>query len=268
MPQSARPKKALGQHFIINPGICPKMVAASGLDRSFSVLEIGPGLGILTAELAKTAKKVVAVELDGDLIPKLRENMRAFDHVEIMQGDILKLDLAEIIKTRLDGGRIAVFGNLPYYITSPIIMRLLESRLPAEMVVAMVQREAAQRLCAVPGSRQAGAVTMAVRYYSRPQICFDVSPGSFFPPPKVTSSVIKLEVLAQPSVAPRDPGRMFAIIKAAFAQRRKTAANAIAAGLGVEKAAVETALDDLGLPREIRPERLTMEQFAQISDRI
>lgn len=264
-PRTA-PKKAYGQNFIVNPGICPKMVAAAGIDERFGVLEIGPGKGALTTAIAERAQKVVAVELDADLLPPLRENLRAYNNVEIVQGDILKLDIARLIAEHFSGLRVAVMGNLPYYITSPILMNLLEARLPIESVTAMVQREAAVRLCAEPGSRESGAVTLAVHYYSTPHLLFDVSPGSFYPRPKVTSSVIRLDVRALPAVQPRDEKGMFAVIKAAFSQRRKTAANAISAGMRLPKAVVQQALDDIGADAAIRPERLTLAQYAQLSD--
>lgn len=259
------PKKAYGQNFIVNPGICPKMVASSGIDKSFGVLEIGPGLGALTSELARAAKKVVAIEIDAELIPRLTENTSEFDNIEIICGDIMKLDIAQIISQHFCGMDVAVFGNLPYYITSPIIMKLLEERLAVKMIVAMVQREAAERLCAAPGSRETGAVTLAVRYYSDPKKLFDVAPGSFFPVPKVTSSVIKLDVLQQPLVRPQDEKDMFATIKAAFSQRRKTAANSISAGLGIDKGTVKAALEQSGLASDIRPERMTLADFASLS---
>ena len=260
------PKKAYGQNFIINPGICPKMVAQSGLDGSFGVVEIGPGLGALTRELAAAARRVVAIEIDGELIPKLQQETADFDNIEIVHGDVMKLDLKELINTRFGGMDVAVFGNLPYYITSPIIMKLLEEKLPIKMVVAMVQREAAERLCAAPGSRETGAVSLAVRYYSRPHKLFDVAPGSFYPRPKVTSSVIKLDVLEQPAACPCDKKRMFAIIKAAFSQRRKTAANSISSGTDIDKADIIKALVHIGVTEDIRPERLTIAQFAALSD--
>ena len=260
------PKKAYGQNFIINPGICPKMVTQSGLDGSYGVVEIGPGLGALTRELAAAARKVVAIEIDGELIPKLEKETADFDNIEIVHGDVMKLDLKELIETRFAGMDVAVFGNLPYYITSPIIMKLLEDRLPIKMVTAMVQREAAERLCAEPGSRETGAVSLAVRYYSVPRILFDVAPGSFYPRPKVTSSVIKLDVLEQPAVRPADEGHMFAIIKAAFSQRRKTAANSVSSGTGINKSRIIEALGQIDVSADIRPERLTIAQFAALSD--
>lgn len=262
------PKKAYGQNFIVNPGICPKMVDASGIDDTFGVLEIGPGLGALTTQLANMARKVVAIELDKDLLSRLHENICMHDNITVIHGDVMQLDLARIIEQHFDGMPVAVFGNLPYYITSPIIMRLLEEELPVQMIVAMVQKEAAQRLCAKPSSRETGAVTLAVRYYSEPAMLFDVSPGSFFPQPKVTSSVIKLDVLKERAACPKDKRHMFQVIKAAFAQRRKTAANAIAAGMRIDKAIVAQALVAIGVDVAIRAEKLTIQQYAALSDKI
>lgn len=260
------PKKAYGQNFIVNPGICPKMVEAAGIDDSFGVLEIGPGLGALTTAIAAKAAKVVAVEIDDRLLPQLAEALKDYDNVEIIRDDVLRLDLGALIAGRFAGLRVAVMGNLPYYITTPILMKLLEQRLPVEHITAMVQKEAAQRLCAQPGTRAAGAVTLAVWYYSEPHLLFDVSPGSFYPHPKVDSSVIKLDIRKGPAVRPADERRMFALIKAAFSQRRKTAANATSSGTGIAKEAVQTALAQCGLPADIRPERLTLDDYARLSD--
>lgn len=264
--RGVRAKKHLGQNFIVNPGVCPKFVESCGIDERFGVLEIGPGLGALTVELAKRAKKVLAVEVDGELIPRLRENVAPFRNVEIIEGDILSADIAGLIQSRFGGLRAAAAGNLPYYITSPVIMKLLEERPPVEFVAAMVQKEAAQRLCAPEGSRESGAVTLAVRYYSEPHMLFDVSPGSFMPPPSVTSTVIKLDIRTDPPVRPRDEKAMFKVIRAAFSQRRKTAVNALSSGLGRDKAAVAAAFEALSLSPDIRPERLVLRDFAALSD--
>ena len=184
--------KQFGQNFIVNPGVCPKIVEASGIDESFGVIEIGPGVGVLTKELAKRAKKVVAVEVDERLPAILTETLAEFPNVRVVLGDVLKTDLAALIRDEFPGLRVAVCANLPYYITSPIVMKLLEDKLPIEHITVMVQHEAAQRLCAEPGTREAGAVTYAVHYYAQPKLLFTVSPGSFYPAPKVTSAVIRL----------------------------------------------------------------------------
>lgn len=260
--------KGFGQNFIVNPGICPKMVEAAGIDRSFGVLEIGPGIGVLTKEAALRAARVVAVEVDERLPPLLAETLAEFDNVKIILGDVLKTDLAGLIRREFAGLRVAVVANLPYYITSPILMKLLEERLPIESVTAMVQKEAADRICAAPGSRDAGAISLAVRYYAEPKVLFTVSPGSFTPPPKVTSAVIQLRLRPAPPVTPGDEARMFAVIRAAFSQRRKTAVNAISAGLGLPKAQVSAAVEALGKGPLVRPEQLTLEDFCALGDRL
>lgn len=258
--------KGLGQNFIVNPGICPKIVQASGIDETYGALEIGPGIGVLTKELALRARKVVAVELDTRLPALLAETLAGFSNVKLVQGDALKLDLAGLIRQEFAGMKVAVCANLPYYITSPLVMKLLEDRLPLEHITVMVQKEAAQRLAALPGTRGAGAVSYAVHYYASPQVLFCVQPGSFYPPPKVTSAVLRLDLHAAPPVAPQSEAAMFRTIRAAFSQRRKTAANAISAGLGLPKAQVTAALAAAGAPPAARPEQLGLEQYAVLSD--
>ena len=186
--------KGFGQNFIINPGLPPKIVDASGVDKSWGVLEIGPGIGVLTAELARRARKVVSLELDRRLLPVLAETLSDFGNVEIVNEDILKADLRTILKEQFAGMEVSVCANLPYYITSPVIMRLLEERLPFRSIIVMVQKEAAERLCAPVGSREAGAVTVAVQYYARAEKLFSVSRGSFLPAPNVDSAVIRLRL--------------------------------------------------------------------------
>ena len=258
--------KGFGQNFIVNPGICPKMVEAAGIDESFGVLEIGPGIGVLTKELCARAKKVVAVEVDERLPALLAETMGSYVNFQLVLGDVLKLDLAALIAREFSGLKVAVCANLPYYITSPIVMKLLEERLPLEHITVMVQKEAAERLCAVPGTRQAGAVSYAVRYYAAPKVLFTVQPGSFYPPPKVTSAVIQLALHKAPPVQPHSEALLFRTVRAAFGQRRKTAANAISAGLSLPKAQVAAAIAACGLPPAARPEQLTLEQYAALSD--
>lgn len=263
---SAAPKKSLGQNFLINAGVCEKIASACALSDNLGVIEIGPGRGALTMRLAPLAKKVVALELDGSLIPALSETVAPLGNVDILQCDALEVDLDMIIAERLAGLDVVIAGNLPYYITSPLIMKVLESRTRARRAVFMVQKEAARRLCAAERSRECGAATMAVRWFSEPTVLFDVSPDSFFPAPSVTSSVISLELRGEPPLAVRDEKKMFAVIKAAFAQRRKTAANAIAAGLSLDKTAVISALISLGIDESIRAERLALADYAAISD--
>lgn len=263
-----RLSKGLGQNFLINPSVCPRMAEASGAADCAGVLEIGPGVGVLTWELAKISPKVVTVELDKRLFPLLGETLDSCNNVELVQGDILKLDLKALLQEKFGGEKVCVCANLPYYITSPVIMTLLESGLPLHGVTVMVQREAAQRLCAPPGVRACGAVSVSVHYRSRPRQLFGVSRGSFLPPPKVDSAVIRFDLLDEPPVAVRSEEMLFRTARAAFAQRRKTAANAISAGLGLDKKQVEQALSSEGLSPTVRAEQLTLEQFAALADRL
>lgn len=258
--------KGFGQNFIVNAGICPKIVEAAGIDDTYGVLEIGPGIGVLTKELCLRARKVVAVEIDTRLPPVLRETLADFDNITVVEADVLKTDLHALIAREFAGLRVAVCANLPYYITSPIVMKLLEERLPLEHLTVMVQKEAADRLAAAPGTRLAGAISYAVHYYAQPQILFTVQPGSFYPPPKVTSAVIQMQLHKQPPVTPRDEAFFFRIIKAAFSQRRKTAANAISAGLSCAKSDVQAALAQHGLSLTVRPEQLTLADYAALAD--
>ena len=260
--------KALGQNFLINPTVCPRMAQVCGADENTGVIEVGPGFGVLTAELAKKAKKVVSVELDERLLPVLDETLAEFDNVKIINADVLKVDLKKIIEEEFPGMKVAVCANLPYYITSPVIMHLLESRLPIENLTVMVQKEAAQRLCAPVGSRDAGAVTVAVDYYSDAKKAFDVSAGSFMPAPKVDSSVIKLDIRKQPPVELKNEKLFFRMVKAVFAQRRKTAANSISAGMALPKETVYAAIANAGYPETVRAESFTMEELATLANSI
>lgn len=258
--------KGFGQNFIVNPGICPKIVTAAGIDKSFGVLEVGPGIGVLTKELAAQAEKVVSVEIDTRLPELLQETLQECSNVEIVQGDVLKTDLHQLIEEQFQGLSVAVCANLPYYITSPILMKLLEERLPIEHITVMVQKEAAERITAVPGTRAAGAISYAVHYYAEPQLLFAVQPGSFYPPPKVTSAVIQLVLRKEPPVQVKNEQEFFKLIRAAFSQRRKTAANSIAAGMGIAKSQVIEALTEAGLSPMARPEQLTLENFATLQN--
>lgn len=253
--------KGFGQNFIVNPGVCPKIVEASGIGPDWGVLEVGPGIGVLTKELALRAKKVVAVEVDKRIPPMLEETLAEFDNVEVILQDVLKVDLKALIEEKFAGMPVAVCANLPYYITSPILMRFLEEKLPIKSITVMVQKEAAQRITAQPGTREAGAISYAVAYYAEPQMLFSVQPGSFFPPPKVTSAVIKLNVRPEPAVQVEDETGYFKLIRAAFSQRRKTAANSVSSGLGIEKAKVTAALEKAGLAPTVRPEQLTLQDI-------
>ncbi len=256
--------KGYGQNFIINPGVCPKIVQAAGIDKSYGVLEVGPDIGVLTKELAAAASRVAAVEVDPRLPALLAETLADQPNVEIVQGDVLKTDLHALIAEKFEGLQVAVCANLPYYITSPIVMKLLEERLPVRHITVMVQKEAAERITAAPGTRAAGAISYAVHYYAKPQLLFTVQPGSFYPPPKVTSAVIRLELRDKPAVDTPDEAGLFRLIRGAFGQRRKAAANSIAAALGMPKAKVTAALEQAGLSPLVRPEQLTLEDFAAL----
>lgn len=261
--------KALGQNFLIDPTVCPEMARAATREGADCVLEIGPGIGVLTASLCEQAKQIVAVELDRRLFPVLRETLADYDNVELVEGDAMQLDLHALLRERFgEGARIAVCANLPYYITSPLLMRLLECRLPIEKLVVMVQKEAAERLCAEVGSREAGAVTVAVRYYAEAHTLFTVGREAFLPAPKVDSAVIELCVRKSPAVELRDEAYFFQMVRAAFAQRRKTAVNGISAGLNLPKAAVAEAIADTSLPADVRAEKIPMEKLAQLANRL
>ncbi len=256
--------KALGQNFLIDPRVCPRMAAESGAAECAGAIEVGPGLGVLTYELAQVAKKVVAIELDQRLFPVLGETLADCPNVELVQGDVLKLDLHALIQEKFGGQEVCVCANLPYYITSPVIMGLLEGGLPLKSITVMVQKEAAERICAQPGQRACGAVSVSVHYHSQPQVLFGVSRGSFLPPPNVDSAVIRLDLRREPPVQVADEGWFFRVSRAAFAQRRKTAANSISASLGLPKAQVEAALGAAGIPANARAEQLSLEQFAAL----
>lgn len=257
--------KALGQNFLINPSVCPRMAALSGAADCAGAVEVGPGIGVLTWELSKVAKKVVSIELDKRLLPVLDETLADCDNVKILNADVMKLDLRRMIEEEFPGGEVAVCANLPYYITSPVIMRLLEERLPVTSITVMVQKEAAERLCAHPGERACGAVSAAVWYYAEPEILFQVSRGSFMPAPNVDSAVIRLCIRRTPPVEVADEPFFFRVVRAAFAQRRKTAVNSIANTLGRSKQAVAAAFDAAGVPQNARAEALTLEDFAALA---
>lgn len=258
--------KALGQNFIVDPSVCPRIAEMGGCDENTGVIEIGAGVGVLTAELAKRAKKVVCVELDKRLLPVLDETLADFDNIEIINDDILKIDLHKLIEEKFGGMRVVVCANLPYYITSPVIMLLLESKLPIEAVTVMVQKEAGQRLCAQVGSRDAGAVTAAVNYYAEAEKLFGVSRGCFIPSPKVDSMVIKLTLRKEPLMVLSDEKKFFKLIKAAFGQRRKTAVNSISSGMGISKDKVAKALEQAGFSPDVRAEKFSMEDFKRLCE--
>ncbi|WP_024859569.1 16S rRNA (adenine(1518)-N(6)/adenine(1519)-N(6))-dimethyltransferase RsmA [Ruminococcus flavefaciens] len=257
--------KGLGQNFIINPDICPKIAENGNACQGFGVLEIGTGIGVLTAELAKRADKVTAVEIDSRLLPILAETLEEFDNVKIINEDVMKCDLHKLIAEEFGGLRVAVCANLPYYITSPIIMMLLENRLPIESITVMVQKEAAQRLCAKVGTRDSGAITVGVNYYGTVKKLFDVSRGSFMPAPNVDSAVIRIDLNTEHRLDEESERFFFKVVKAGFSQRRKTLANSLSSVIGIPKEKAYTALKALGLPEAARIEQLDMEQLIALS---
>lgn len=258
--------KGFGQNFIINPGICPRIAEAADIAPGWGALEIGPGIGVLTEQLCRRADKVVSIEVDKRLPPLLAETMADYSNFKLILSDVLKIDLYTLIREEFAGKPVAVCANLPYYITSPILMRLLEEKLPIQNITVMVQKEAAQRLCAAPGTREAGAISYAVAYYAEPKLLFSVQPGSFYPAPKVTSAVIRLNVRKTPPVAvPNgDEQGFFNLIRAAFSQRRKTVANAVSNGLNLPKMQILSALEAVGLSATVRPEQLTLQDYCAL----
>ncbi|MGN0448016.1 MAG: 16S rRNA (adenine(1518)-N(6)/adenine(1519)-N(6))-dimethyltransferase RsmA [Acutalibacteraceae bacterium] len=260
--------KALGQNFLINPFVCPKMAQMCGCDEESGVIEIGAGVGVLTAELAKRAKKVVCIELDTRLLPVLSETLSDFNNIEIVNEDVLKTDLHKLIKEKFPNMKVFVCANLPYYITSPVITRLLEEKLPVEAVTVMIQKEAADRLCSPVGSRESGAITVCTNYYSVPQKLFSVSRGSFMPAPNVDSTVLKLSIRKEPAVSVDDEKKFFSMVKAAFSQRRKTAVNSLSSGLGLPKEKIAQALKNAGLSESVRAEKLTMEELKALYENL
>lgn len=259
-------KKSLGQNFLINPTVCPRMAESAVQNGEDGVIEIGPGIGVLTAELSKRAKRVVGIELDERLRPVLSMTLADHPNAEVIFGDVMKTDIKKIIESRFLGGKVSVCANLPYYITSPVIMMLLESRLPVTSLTVMVQKEAADRICAKVGSRDSGAVTVAVNYYSEPELLFKVSRGSFMPSPNVDSAVIRLNIRTQPPVKVSSEKDFFKFVRSSFSQRRKTLVNSVSSVLSIKKEKVKDAVLAAGLDENVRAESLSMEQLALISN--
>ena len=259
-------RKKYGQNFLVDKNILDKIVAAADISRDDCVLEIGPGIGTMTQRLAEEAGEVVAVEIDGNLIPILEETLSGYDNVTVIHDDILKVDIEDIAKRH--GGRpMKVVANLPYYITTPIIMALFEKRLPLKSITVMVQQEVADRMGVGPGTKEYGALSLAVQYYARPEIITKVPAACFMPKPNVDSAVVRLTRYDEPPVEVEDERWLFTLIRASFNQRRKTLANGIAnAGIGIGRGQVEDALAVMGLPPTTRGETLTLKQFADLSN--
>lgn len=259
--------KALGQNFLINPSVCPRMAELSGAGEGVGVIEVGPGIGVLTNELCKLADKVVAIELDKRLLPVLDETLAEYGNVKVINADVLELDLNKLIADEFPGMEVVICANLPYYITSPVIMKLLEDRLPVTAITVMVQKEAAQRICAPVGSRESGAVTVSVNYYAEPSLQFYVSAGSFMPAPKVDSAVIRLDIRETPPVEV-DEKMFFSVVKAAFSQRRKVISNSLSSGLKMSKDEINGILERAQVPANARAEKLSLEDFAKIANEV
>lgn len=260
--------KSLGQNFLINENVLNNMIENSGIDKNTNVIEIGPGFGTLTQRLCMNAKKVVSIEIDKSVIPILKNNLSDFDNLKIINADCMKTDLNEIIKEEFGGEKTVIAANLPYYITTPIIMNILETGVNIDSLTVMIQKEVAERITAQPGTKAYGALSVAVGFYSIPEIIMTVPPSSFIPQPKVSSSVIKLGIRSEPSVKVRDEKMFFKVVRAAFSQRRKTLQNALANSpeIPADKEKIGGLLNSLELDIKIRGESLSPKQFAALSD--
>ena len=263
-------QKKFGQNFLIDTHVLDKIVKYSNITKDDMVLEIGPGIGTMTQYLCENARKVVAVEIDEYLIPILGDTLKAYDNVEVINNDILKLDLNKLVQEKNDGKRIKVVANLPYYITTPIIMELLEKHVPVDCITVMVQKEVAERMQAEPRSKDYGALSLAVQYYSKPEVVANVPPNCFMPRPNVASSVIKLDLYEEPEVKVNNEEHLFKLIRASFNQRRKTLANGIKnfQGLNYSREEVVSALNNLGIREDVRGEALSLQEFAALRDEL
>lgn len=259
-------QKKFGQNFLIDSHVLEKIVDAARITDEDCVLEIGPGIGTMTQYLAESAREVVAVEIDRALIPILRDTLSGYNNVTVLNEDIMKVDVGRIVRERNQGKPIKVVANLPYYITTPIVMSLLENHVPLQSITVMVQREVADRMQVGPGTKDYGALSLAVQYYTKPEIVAHVPANCFMPRPSVDSAVIRLTRYQEPPVEVQDEKYLFALIRASFNQRRKTLANGLANGMGIPREQVTAALEEMGLPATTRGEALTLEQFARLSN--
>ena len=257
--------KGLGQNFLINPDVCPKIAEMGNANSEYGIIEIGTGFGTLTAELAKRAKKVVAVEIDSRLLPILNETLEEFDNIKIINKDVMKCNLHSLIKEEFEGIKVAVCANLPYYITSPIIMMLLENNLPIDSITVMVQKEAAQRLCAKVGTRESGAITVGVNYHGSVKKLFDVSRGSFMPAPNVDSAVIRIDINNDKKLPAETEKLFFEIVKCGFSQRRKTLVNSLTKQMNLDKEIVLSSLNDNNIKHTVRIEELSMDLLKNLA---
>lgn len=269
--------KSLGQNFLINDGICEKIADASLIDKNTNVIEIGPGIGTLTRKLSKRAKKVLSVEIDKSFIGILNETLSECDNVKIINADAMELNFPLLIDRNFDGGKVVVCSNLPYYITSPMIMKLLSgsdkrgktdnnSKPKLDSITLLLQKEAANRICAKAGTKDTGAISIAVNYYSEPELLFKVSRGSFIPSPKVDSQVIRLKLRKEQLFDVKDEEVFFKVVKACFCQRRKTIANSLSAGLNYPKSEIKTILNKSGISQSMRAENLSIDDFNKITE--
>ena len=261
-------QKRFGQNFLIDTHVLEKIIASAEITKDDFVLEIGPGIGTMTQYLAEAAREVAAVEIDNTLIPILKDTLKDWDNVTVINDDILKVDIRKLALEKNKGCPIKVVANLPYYITTPIIMGLFENQVPIDSITIMVQKEVADRMQVGPGTKDYGALSLAVQYYARPEIVANVPPNCFMPRPKVGSAVIRLERYEKPPVQVKDEKLMFRLIRASFNQRRKTLVNGLknSQELSFDKETIEKAILACGLPLAIRGEALTLEQFAQLAN--
>ena len=260
--------KSLGQNFLINPTVCPNIAEQGGCEKGVCALEIGTGVGVLTRELAARCDKVVAVEIDERLKPILEETLADFDNTEVIFADVMETDLAKIIEEKFGGKDTVVCANLPYYITSPVIMKVLESRLSIKAMTVMVQKEAAERICAKTGTRECGAITYAVNYYSEPKTLFRVNRGSFMPSPNVDSAVIRLDIKRKHELSAEEEKTLFKLIRAGFSQRRKQLVNPLSPILKHSKAEIAELLTSVGLKPTARAEELTLQDYIKLVKQI
>lgn len=262
--------KSLGQNFLIDESVLDKMISGSGIDENTNVIEIGPGFGTLTQRLCMNAKKVVAIEIDRSAVPILEKNLEEFDNLKIINDDVLKCDLEKIIAEEFGGEKIKIVANLPYYITTPIIMHILESKIKTDSLCIMIQKEVAQRIAAKPSCKDYGALTVAVNYYSEPRLICHVPPSSFIPMPKVSSSVISLDIRDAAPVSLKNEKGYFKVVKAAFGQRRKTLLNALSnsGAIPLSKEEILNVLKECGIDEKRRGETLSLQDFANISNLI
>ena len=261
-------KKQFGQNFLIDSSVLDHIISHAKIQKEDLVIEIGPGIGTLTEALCEHAGQVIAIEIDDKLIPILEENLAGKENFYLLHQDVLKVDFTELLKEYPSFSSVKIVANLPYYITTPILMSLLEKKLPLSSITVMVQKEVAERMQAGPGSKDYGALSLAVQYYSKPEIVQEVPPHCFIPRPKVSSMVIHLSVYKKSPVECENPEYLFKTIKASFMQRRKTLVNALSAGLGIDKEVIKSVLSALSYPENVRGETLSLDEFAEISDNL